>query len=131
MHGPSAGDRDAIHRWFGVPGWERGRCPALSPFSLSRTRGAAKDGPGLSIPSVERQVRIDLEDAGWFVYANRAAEGQSRPRPSKQGRGQPVSGGAARLCLEGQLEGEMLAAVSKLTPVINIVSRMSKSSLRW
>ena len=66
------------------------------PFSLSRTRGGAKEWHGFRIPSVERQVRIDLEDAGWFVYANQAAEGQSRPRLSKQGRGQPVSGGAAR-----------------------------------
>jgi len=44
----------------------------------------------------ERRVRNGLEDAIWFVHANRAAEGQSRPPPSKQGRGQPVSVGAAR-----------------------------------
>jgi|GEM_PF-2823105 len=35
------------------------------------------------------------------------------------------------LSCESQLEGELLAADSKLTPVINMVSRISKSSLRW
>jgi hypothetical protein len=55
------------------------------------------------------------------MHKIRAVEFEIEPAPVSRSFSHP----------KGQLEGEMFAADSKLTPVINIVSSMSKSSLRW
>src|SRR5665213_3486920 len=74
-------------------GREFGGILALGGSSL---RGERKAPPRYPCHAAERQVSGSQEEAGRFVHANRAAEGQHRLPPPNKGRGRPVSVGAAR-----------------------------------